>query len=135
MNYKERQETIASSPISFKYLKRFNIAAGVLHLVQGITMLALGLLLDWSRDIYTFYLDIDIISISPPVFEVIPKPQIVFTFSFLGAILASFPLISALAHYDSVNCHICRCLGFLVVGYDLCPECNDDNVWVFNGSC
>jgi len=60
MNYKERQKIIADSPISFKYLKRFNIAAGILHLVQGITMLALGLLLDWSRDIYTFYLDIDI---------------------------------------------------------------------------
>ena len=99
MNYKERQKIIADSPISFKYLKRFNIAAGVLHLVQGITMLALGLLLDWSRDIYTFYLDIDIISISPPVFEVIPKPQIVFTVSYLGAILASFPLISAIAHF------------------------------------
>ncbi len=99
MNHKERQEIIASSPISFKYLKRFNTAAGVLHLVQGITMLVLGLLLDWSRDIYTFYLDIDIISISPPVFEVIPKPQIVFTVSYLGAILASFPLISAIAHF------------------------------------
>ena len=99
MNYKERQRIIADSPISFKYLKRFNIAAGVLHLVQGITMLALGLLLDWSRDIYTFYLDIDIISISPPVFEVIPNPQIVFTVSYLGAILASFPLISAIAHF------------------------------------
>jgi hypothetical protein len=99
MNYQERQEIIASSPISFKYLKRFNTAAGVLHIVQGITMLALGLLLDWSRDIYTFYLDIDIISISPPLFEVIPKPQIVFTVSYLGAILASFPLISAIAHF------------------------------------
>ncbi len=99
MNHKERQEIIASSPISFKYLKRFNTAAGVLHLVQGITMLTLGLLLDWSRDIYTFYLDIDIVSISPPVFEVIPKPQIVFTVSYLGAILASFPLISAIAHF------------------------------------
>jgi len=99
MNYKERQKIIADSPISFKYLKRFNIAAGVLHLVQGITMLALGLMLDWSRDIYTFYLDIDIISINPPVFQVIPKPQIVFTVSYLGVILASFPLISAIAHF------------------------------------
>jgi len=99
MNYKERQKIIADSPISFKYLKRFNTAAGVLHLVQGITMLALGLLLNWSRDIYTFYLDFDIISINPPIFEVIPKPQIAFTVSYLGAILASFPLISAVAHF------------------------------------
>ena len=99
MNYKERQKIIADSPISFKYLKRFNTAAGVLHLVQGITMLTLGLLLNWSRDIYTFYLDFDIISINPPIFEVIPKPQIAFTVSYLGAILASFPLISAVAHF------------------------------------
>jgi len=100
MNYKERQEMIASSPISFTYLKRFNTVAGVLHLAQGIMMLFLGLLLEWNRDIYTFYLDIDIISISPPIFEVIPNPQIVFTVSYLGAILASFLLISAIAHFS-----------------------------------
>ncbi len=99
MNSKERQEIIAKSPISFEHLKRFNIAAGILHLIQGIIMLTLGLLLDWSREIYTFYLDIDIISISPPVFEVIPNPQVVFTVSYLGVILASFPLISAIAHF------------------------------------
>ena len=100
MDLKERQKIIADSPISFKYLKRFNIAAGVLHLVQGVMMLALGLLLEWSRDIYTFYLDIDIISTTPLVFEVIPKPQIVFTVSYLGAILASFPLISPTKIYS-----------------------------------
>jgi len=100
MNYKKRQEIIASSPISFRYLKRFNVAAGFLHLAQGIIMLMLGLLLEWSRDIYTFYLDIDIISISPRIFEVIPSPQVTFTISYLGAILASFPLISAIAHFS-----------------------------------
>ncbi|UCG37499.1 MAG: heliorhodopsin HeR [Candidatus Bathyarchaeota archaeon] len=100
MDYKERQEIIANSPISLAYLKRFNTAAGILHLMQGIIMLSLGLLLDWTRDIYTFYLDIDIISISPPVFEVVPKPQIAFTISYLGVILASFPLISAIAHFS-----------------------------------
>ena len=95
MNYKERREIIARSPISFKYLKRVNIAAGILHLVQGLTMLALGLLLEWSRDIYTFYLDIDI----TPVIQVVPRPQIVFTISYLGVILAAFPLLSAFAHF------------------------------------
>ena len=43
MNFKERQEIIAKSPISFQYLKRFNAAAFVLHLIQGILMLVLGL--------------------------------------------------------------------------------------------
>ncbi len=99
MNYKERREIIANSPISFTYLKRFNAAAGLLHLVQGIVMLALGLVLEWNREIYTFYLDVDIISISPPLFNVVPDPQVIFTVSYLGAILASFPLISAIAHF------------------------------------
>jgi len=98
MNYKERQEIIASSPITFTYLKRFNTAAGFLHLIQGIAMLSLGLLLEFSRNVYTFYLDIQIISTEPRLFEVIPNPQIFFTFEHLGAILASFLLISAIAH-------------------------------------
>ena len=100
MSYRRRQEIIASSPISFAYLKRFNAAAGVLHLVQGIVMLFLGFLLEWNRDIYTFYLDVDIKSVTPPIFEVVPNPQIVFTVGYLGAILASFPLISAIAHFS-----------------------------------
>ncbi len=100
MNYQERQEIIASSPISFEYLKRFNTAAGILHLVTGLIMLALGILLDWTRDIYTFYVKLDIVSTGPPpVFEVTPDPQILFTISFLGVILASFPLMSAIAHF------------------------------------
>ena len=39
MNSEERRKIIAESPISFKYLKRFNLAAGFLHLIQGILML------------------------------------------------------------------------------------------------
>jgi hypothetical protein len=93
MDYKERQRIISDSPISFNYLKRFNAAAGFLHLIQGILMLAAGLMLDWSRDIYTFYLDF---SGFPPA----PKLEISFTVGYLGAILASFPLISAVAHFS-----------------------------------
>jgi len=81
-------------------LKRFNTAAGVLHLVQGIIMLVLGLQLEWSRDIYTFYMNLDIVSSGPPpVFAAVPNPQIFFNIGYLGAILASFPLISAIAHF------------------------------------
>jgi len=99
LNSAERREIIANSPISFDSLKRFNIAAGVLHLVQGALMLYLGLLLEWERDIYTIYLDFNIISTSPPVFEVLPNPQVAFTIGSLGVILASFPLLSSLAHF------------------------------------
>jgi hypothetical protein len=89
MNYKERQDIIANSPISFSYLKRFNAAAGVLHLVQGILMLTAGLLLNWPVKIFTFYLNA---ANHPPW---LPGIQPLFSFSNLGVILASFPLISA----------------------------------------
>jgi hypothetical protein len=95
MNYKERQEIIASSPISFPYLKRFNAAAGVLHLIQGILMLALGVLLTWPIRLHTSYLDIGGSNPSSWMSGVQP----LFTFSNLGVILASFPLISAIAHF------------------------------------
>ena len=99
MNYEERREIIANSPISFRYLKRFNIGAGILHLVQGILMLSLGTLLEWERPIYTFYLKFNIITGPPLTFEIAPNPQVIFTLSYLGIIVASFPLLSALAHF------------------------------------
>ena len=96
MDRKDRLEIIANSPISFKYLKRFNIGAGTLHLIQGILILSLGLLISWERDLYTFYLDFNIVN---NTFQVAPNPQVIFTLSYLGVILASFPLISAVAHF------------------------------------
>jgi uncharacterized membrane protein len=100
MNSEERKKIIAKSPISFKYLKRFNTAAGILHLVQGIIMLALGLQLEWSRDIYTFYMKLNIVSTdTATVITAVPNPQVFFSIGYLGAILASFPLISAIAHF------------------------------------
>ena len=99
MNYRERQEIIADSPISFGYLKRFNTAAGFLHLAQGIIMLSLGGLLEWQQNLYTFYLKLSIDLGPPPIFEVRPDPQVFFTLSYLGVIVASFPLISAIAHF------------------------------------
>jgi hypothetical protein len=99
MNFRERQEIIAKSPISFSHLKGFNLGAGVLHLIQGILMLSLGTLLKWNRDIYTFYLRLSIIPGPPFRIEALPSPQILFTASYLGVIVASFPLISAFAHF------------------------------------
>jgi hypothetical protein len=93
LDYRERQQIISKSKISFEYLKRFNARAGILHLVQGVAMLVLGLLLTYSRDIYTFYIKLDIVTLTA-----VPNPQILLTVTSLGAILASFPLISASAH-------------------------------------
>jgi len=99
LNNKERQANISKSPISFSYLKKFNLGAGILHLSQGIIMLALGTLLTWNRDIYTFYLKLDITPGTPPTFNIAPDPQVWFTLSYLGVIVASFPLLSSLAHF------------------------------------
>jgi hypothetical protein len=98
MNYEERQNIIAKSPISFGYLKRFNIGAGILHLINGILILSLGFLLTWSRDIYTFYLQFSHVTPTSPVITAVPQPQILFTITNLGVLLAAFPLISAFAH-------------------------------------
>jgi len=99
MNFRERQEIIANSPISFSYLKRFNAAAGVLHLIQGLLMLVLGTQLEWERSIYTFYPKLTIIEGPPFRIDITPDPQVLLTIGYLGIIVASFPLISALAHF------------------------------------
>ena len=95
-----QEETISSeSPISFSYLKKFNLYAGFLHIITGVLMLILGLTLEWSLDVYTIYLDFEVVSIDPFEFVVGPKPAVLFTLSNIGVILASFPLMSALAHF------------------------------------
>lgn len=99
MNTAERQEIIAKSPISFAYLKRFNVGAGILHLIQGILMLSLGTLLEWERSLYTFYPKFTITQGPPLVFEVVPDPQILVTIGYIGIIVASFPLLSSFAHF------------------------------------
>jgi len=102
MNYKERQEIIAKSPISFAYLKRFNTGAGILHFVQGIAMVALGLYKAYGLNIYTFYLKF-VLPYSPSnptaKFIISPNPQVLFTIGYIGAVAALFPLMSATAHF------------------------------------
>ena len=101
MNYKERQEIIAKSPISFSYLKKFNIGAGILQLINGIIILSLTFLLTWPKgtDIYTFYLQFSHISPTNLALTANPNPQVIFTVSHIGILLAAFPLISAFAHF------------------------------------
>jgi hypothetical protein len=99
VNYKERQEIIAKSPISSSYLKKFNLGAGTLHLIQGLLMLSLGTLLTWERPIYTFYLKLSITPGPPMLFDIAPNPQVLFTLGYIGVVVASFPLLSAMAHF------------------------------------
>ena len=63
MDNELRRELIARSSISFEGLRKLNIAAGSLHFIQGIIMIALGLWLTWTQDLYTFYLKFTIISL------------------------------------------------------------------------
>jgi hypothetical protein len=99
MDNELRRELIAKSSITFKGLRKLNIGAGALHLIQGLLMIGLGLWLTWTQDIYTFYLKFKIISLTPPVFQIAPDPTVVFTVGYLGVILSSFLLISAVAHF------------------------------------
>ena len=98
MDNEMRRELISKSPVSMESLRKLNIGAGVLHLVQGILMVVLGALITWERDIYTFYLKFEVLTTDPYTFRVLPKPEVAFTVSYLGVILASFLLISAGAH-------------------------------------
>ncbi len=97
MDNEMRREIIAKSPISFSGLRKLNIGAGVFLGIQGIIMLILGLWLTWEQKIYTFYIKFKIISLAPPNFQILPDPQVAFTLSYLGVIVASFLLISAFA--------------------------------------
>ena len=97
MDNELRRELISKSPISFEGLKKLNAWAGIFLFVQGIVMVALGYLLTWNRDIYTFYLKFKIISLTPPSFQVLPNPEVIFTLTNLGVILSSFLLISGIA--------------------------------------
>lgn len=99
MDNETRRELIAKSPITFESLRKWNIGAGFLHLIQGIILIGLGLWLEWTRELYTFYIKFTVVSLTPPTFEVLPDPQVVFTVDYLGVILASFLLISAIAHF------------------------------------
>jgi hypothetical protein len=94
-----RRELIAKSSITISGLRKLNIGAGILHLIQGVIMLGLGLTLTWNREIYTFYIKFKILSLNPPNFQVLPSPQVAFNLGYLGVILSSFLLISAAAHF------------------------------------
>jgi Heliorhodopsin len=57
--------------------------------------------LTWPKgtDIYTFYLSFQHVSPTTPAIFGAPYPQVIFSISYLGALLAAFPLISAFAHF------------------------------------
>ena len=62
-------------------------------------MVVLGFWLTWTQEIYTFYIKFNIISLRPFEAQILPDPTVAFTVGYLGVILSSFLLISAIAHF------------------------------------
>ena len=90
------------SSISEIYLKKFNVAMAILHLIQGILIFALSIFIDeiknFSVDIYISKLEIVELTGTKPIFG--PVPEVFFTFeNIAGILLASFLLMSAFAHF------------------------------------
>ncbi|MFX1517396.1 MAG: heliorhodopsin HeR [Promethearchaeota archaeon] len=91
-----------TSPITMNYLKKFNIAMAILHLVQSVLILTLSLFIDeirnFSVDIYKSSLVIKELTGTKPIFA--PEPSVFFAFeNIAGILLASFLLMSAIAHF------------------------------------
>ncbi|MHA1989755.1 MAG: heliorhodopsin HeR [Candidatus Hodarchaeales archaeon] len=93
---------IEESNISFDYLKKFNIAMSILHLVQGLLIFGLSLVIEdvtnFTQDIYKSTIKLDQLTGTRPIFA--PDPILFFTFeNIAGVLLASFLLMSAVAHF------------------------------------
>ncbi|MHA2098487.1 MAG: heliorhodopsin HeR [Candidatus Kariarchaeaceae archaeon] len=89
----------AESKISFTYLRKFNLGMGVLHAFQGIIMIIIGSNLEFSREVYTFYLKFETENGSQDNFNIFPNVEKFFTFDFVGIWVASFLLLSSIAHF------------------------------------
>ena len=91
-----------TSSISITYLKKFNIAMAILHLIQSVLIFGLSFFIDeiknFSVDIYISKLQVRVQTGTKPIFE--PVPEVLFPFeNVAGILLASFLLMSAIAHF------------------------------------
>ncbi len=89
----------STSPISFTYLRKFNLVMGILHFIQGITMFILGFSVDLFREfsvpIITTYNEIYVEN--GQVGSRLATVEL-FEFSAVGPTVGSFLLLSAIAH-------------------------------------
>jgi len=97
---KNSEWLVPKSEISFEYLTRFNRNMMILHLVQGLFMVILGLFpaLQYSVDIYTIYSKLTIL-FGIYFLGLSPDPRYAFSFPYVGVLVGSFLLLSALAHF------------------------------------
>ncbi len=89
-NVNDADSSISVMDRKFTGLRRFNLGMGILHLVQGIFMIAVSN--DTTYPIYTNFLNFDIETLS-----LAPNPELVYELPF-GIAVAFFLLISAVAH-------------------------------------
>lgn len=90
------------SSITMDYLKKFNLAMAILHLIQSMLIFVLSLFIEeiknFSVDIYKSKLVLDQLTGTKPIFR--PEPELFFAFeNVAGILLASFLLMSAIAHF------------------------------------
>ena len=81
----------SKSPISFKYLRKFNLIMGIVHFVQATFMLIFGLT---NASFKGFNVPLDILKVDYPINTL----DGFFTLSNVGPIIASFLYFSAVAH-------------------------------------
>jgi hypothetical protein len=91
-----------TSSISMSYLKKFNLAMAILHLIQSCLVFGLSLFIDeiknFSVDIYISKLVIKELTGTKPIFG--PESEVFFAFeNVAGILLASFLFMSAVAHF------------------------------------
>ncbi|NPD89583.1 MAG: heliorhodopsin HeR [Asgard group archaeon] len=90
----------STSPISFRYLRKFNLTMAILHFVQGIAMIILGFvqptLKAFEIPVWTMYNDF--VEVAPGT--VIPQTvsEQLGIFKYVGPTVGSFLLLSAIAH-------------------------------------
>jgi len=84
-------ESSVSNDQKFIGLKRFNVAMGFLHLLQGVFMILVSN--DTTYPIYTNFL-----SFNTETFSLSPEPKLLYELRF-GPAVAVFLLISAVAHF------------------------------------
>jgi len=95
MTTSENNMEITDSPISFESLRKLNIIAMALHLVQGLLMLVIGLsMLDFRAELYTIYLEF-----VPGEGLVLGTPKTFFVLTNISPLISSFLLLSAIAHF------------------------------------
>jgi hypothetical protein len=88
---KRGTDRVVASPETFRGLRRFNAIMGVLHLIQGVLMIALSNAKTYP--IYTNFLRFD-----RDIVALIPDPKLAYELRF-GPAVALFLLISAVAHF------------------------------------